>query len=60
MRHASDREPRSKAVQIAKLTQKFNGDEDARKHIEVFEQVCDSLGGRNELHKCNALSLTLS
>ncbi|KAI5059819.1 hypothetical protein GOP47_0026138, partial [Adiantum capillus-veneris] len=60
MRHASDREPRSKAVQIAKLTQKFNGDEDARKHIEVFEQVCDSLGERNELHKCYALSLTLS
>ena len=60
MRSAPEREPRSKAVQVAKLTQKFNGDEDARKHIEVFEHVCNSLEEHNELHKCNALSLTLS
>ncbi|WP_219822727.1 hypothetical protein, partial [Enterobacter cloacae complex sp. 4DZ3-17B2] len=54
-----DREPRSKAVQIAKLTQKFSGDGDVRKHIKVFEQICDSLGEHNDLHKSNALSLTL-
>ena len=51
MHHVSDREPRSKAVQIAKLTSKFSRDEDCRKHIEVFEQVCDSLGERNKLHR---------
>ena len=60
MRNTPKREPRSKAVQVAKLTQKINGKEDARKHIEVFEHVCDSLGEHNELQKCKALSLTLS
>ncbi|RYA40627.1 hypothetical protein DD606_25650 [Enterobacter cloacae complex sp. GF14B] len=60
MRNTPNREPRSKAVQIAKLTQKFSGDGDVRKHIEVFEQICDSLGEHNDLHKSNALSLTLS
>ncbi|WP_219823821.1 hypothetical protein, partial [Enterobacter cloacae complex sp. CH23B] len=49
MRSAPDREPRSKAVQVAKLTQKFSGDGDARKHMEVFEHVCDSLEEHNEL-----------
>ena len=60
MRSTPEREPRSKVVQIAKLTQKFRGDEDVRKHMEVFEHVCDSLEEYNELHKCKALSLTLS
>ncbi|MCO5594246.1 hypothetical protein L7F22_048273 [Adiantum nelumboides] len=60
MHNLLDREPRSKAVQVAKIAQKYNGDGDVRKHVEIFEQVCDSLGEYNDLNRCRALSLTLS
>ncbi|MCO5597839.1 hypothetical protein L7F22_051923 [Adiantum nelumboides] len=60
MHNLPDREPRSKAVQVAKIAQKYNGDGDVRKHVEIFEQVCDSLGENNDLNRCRALSLTLS
>ncbi|MCO5568995.1 hypothetical protein L7F22_022700 [Adiantum nelumboides] len=60
MHNLPDREPRSKAVQVAKIAQKYNGDGDVRKHVEIFEQVCDSLGEYNDLNRCRALSLTLS
>ncbi|MCO5578355.1 hypothetical protein L7F22_032196 [Adiantum nelumboides] len=56
MHNLPDREPRSKAVQVAKIAQKYN----VRKHVEIFEQVCDSLGEYNDLNRCRALSLTLS
>ncbi|MCO5554583.1 hypothetical protein L7F22_008113 [Adiantum nelumboides] len=38
MHNLPDREPRSKAVQVAKIAQKYNGDGDVRKHVEIFEQ----------------------
>ncbi|MCO5549357.1 hypothetical protein L7F22_002827 [Adiantum nelumboides] len=60
MHNLSDRELRSKAVQVAKIAQKYNGDGDVRKHVEIFEQVYDSLGEYNDLNRCRALSLTLS
>ncbi|MCO5569158.1 hypothetical protein L7F22_022868 [Adiantum nelumboides] len=60
MHNLPDREPRSKAIQVAKIAQKYNGDGEVRKHVEIFEQVCDSLGEYNDLNRCRALSLTLS
>ncbi|MCO5612209.1 hypothetical protein L7F22_066471 [Adiantum nelumboides] len=39
MHNLPDREPRSKAVQVAKIAQKYNGDGDVRKHVEIFEQL---------------------
>ncbi|MCO5606248.1 hypothetical protein L7F22_060435 [Adiantum nelumboides] len=60
MHNLSDRELRSKAVQVAKIAQKYIGDGDVRKHVEIFEQVCDSLGEYNDLNKYRALSFTLS
>ncbi|MCO5577782.1 hypothetical protein L7F22_031615 [Adiantum nelumboides] len=39
MHNLPDRELRSKAVQVAKIAQKFNGDGDFKKHVEIFEQV---------------------
>ncbi|MCO5552299.1 hypothetical protein L7F22_005811 [Adiantum nelumboides] len=60
MHNLPDRELRSKAVQVAKIAQKYNGDGDVRKHVEIFEQVCDSLGEYNDLNRCRALNLTLS
>ncbi|MCO5563766.1 hypothetical protein L7F22_017413 [Adiantum nelumboides] len=60
MHNLPDRELRSKAVQVAKIAQKYNGDGDVRKHVEIFEQVCDFLGEYNDLNRCRALSLTLS
>ncbi|MCO5561196.1 hypothetical protein L7F22_014817 [Adiantum nelumboides] len=60
MHNLPDREPSSKAVQVAKIAQKYNGDGDFRKHVKIFEQVCDSLGEYNDSNRCRALSLTLS
>ncbi|MCO5606397.1 hypothetical protein L7F22_060585 [Adiantum nelumboides] len=39
MHNLPDREPRSKAVQVAKIAQKYNVDGDVRKHVEIFEQA---------------------
>ncbi|MCO5611697.1 hypothetical protein L7F22_065955 [Adiantum nelumboides] len=58
MHNLPDRERRSKAVQVAKIAQKYNGDGDVRKHVEIFEQVCDSLGEYNDLRQHNLLQKT--
>ena len=57
MREPTNRTTQSKTYQIAKTTQKFHDDGDARRHLKVFEQVCEALGERNDLIKYNGCSL---
>ena len=49
----SERGTQSKASQISKMTERFNGDEDERRHLQVFEQVCEALEECNDLNKSN-------